>query len=109
MAPLSRHCGHICNRCCYLGANRILHETAKTTVVSLSGMIRFVKRVVFLGIEQLFFVRKEISPGTFKPNVHTIRFVGLSFVFASGEGWRSDAVKPGMIRFVKMAVFSEVQ
>jgi hypothetical protein len=92
-----------------LGANRILHETAKTTVVSLSGMIRFGKRVVFLGIEQLFFVRKEISSGTFKPNVHTIRFVGLSFVFTNRGGRRTDAVKPEMIRFVKMTVFSEVQ
>jgi hypothetical protein len=92
-----------------LGANRILHETAKTTVVSLSGMIRFGKRVVFLGIEQLFFVRKEISPGTFKPNVHTIRFVGLSFVFASGEGWRTDAGKLGWIRFVRTTCFSQIQ
>jgi hypothetical protein len=47
------------------------------------GMIRFVKRVVFPGIEQLVFVRKEISSGTFKPNVHTVRFVGLSFAFTS--------------------------
>ena len=46
-------------------------------------------------IEQLFFVRKEIGSGTFKPNVRTVRFVGLPFVFASGEGRRTDAAKLG--------------
>ena len=72
-------------------------------------VIRFGKRVVFLGIEQLFFVRKEISSGTFKPNVHTIRFVGLSLVFASGEGRRTDAGKLGRIRFVRITCFSQIQ
>jgi hypothetical protein len=41
--------------------------------------------------------------------VHTIRFVGLPFVFTSGGRLQTDAGKPGMIRFVKMAAFSEVQ
>ncbi len=27
--------------------------------------------------------------------VRMIRFGGLPFVFASGEGWRTDAAKPG--------------
>ena len=101
--------GHICEKCCYLGADKIRHENARTTVVCLSGMIRFGKRVVFLEIEQLLFVRKEMSSGTFRPNVHRIRFVGLPSVFTSGGGRQSDAVKPGMIRFVKRVVFSEVQ
>jgi len=60
-----------------------------------SGLIRFGKRVVFLGIEQLSFVRKETGSGTFNPKLHTIRFAGLPSVFASGEGWRTDAAKPG--------------
>jgi len=34
---------------CYLDVNKILHETAKTTVVSLSGMIRFAKMAIFFG------------------------------------------------------------
>jgi hypothetical protein len=33
----------------------------------------------------------------------------LPFVFASHEGWRTDPAKPGMIRFVRIAIFSEVQ
>jgi hypothetical protein len=33
----------------------------------------------------------------------------LPFVFTSGEGLRTDTAKPEMIRFVKMAIFSEVQ
>jgi len=60
-----------------------------------SGLIRFGKRVVFLGVEQVSFVRKETGSGTFNPKLHTIRFAGLPAVFASGEGWRTDAAKPG--------------
>ena len=41
--------------------------------------------------------------------VRKIRFVSLPFVFVSGGGLRTDAVKPEMIRFVKITVFSEVQ
>ena len=43
------HSGDICKKSCYLDANKILHETAKTTVVSLSGMIRFAKMAIFFG------------------------------------------------------------
>ena len=60
-----------------------------------AGMIRFGKRVVLPGIEQLVFVRKETSSGTFNPKLRTIRFVGLPSVFTSGEGWRTDAMKLG--------------
>jgi hypothetical protein len=41
--------------------------------------------------------------------VRMIRFVGLPFDFTSGEGRRTDPAKPGMIRFGKIAVFSEIQ
>jgi hypothetical protein len=59
------------------------------------GMICFGERVVFLGIEQLVSVRRETGSGTFDPKLHTVRFVGLPFVFTSGEGWRTDAAKLG--------------
>jgi len=45
--------------------------------------IRFGEKVVFLGIDQLVFVRKETSSGTSNPKLRTIRFIGLPFVFAS--------------------------
>ena len=61
---IKRHPGHICEKCCYLGANKILHETAKTTVVSLSGMIRFAEMAIFFGVQQLFFIRKAITSST---------------------------------------------
>jgi hypothetical protein len=48
-----------------LDANKILHETAKTTVVSLSGMIRFAKMAVFPGVQHLFFIREAIASGRF--------------------------------------------
>ena len=38
-----------------------------------------------------------------------IRFVGLPSVFASHGSRRTDAAKPGMIRFVKIALFSGIQ
>jgi hypothetical protein len=38
-----------------------------------------------------------------------IRFVDSPFDFTSGEGRRAGPVKPGMIRFGKIAVFSEIQ
>jgi len=60
-----------------------------------AGMIRFGKRVVLPGIEQLVFVRKETSSGTFNPKLRTIRFVGLPLILTNGEGWRTDAVKLG--------------
>jgi hypothetical protein len=41
--------------------------------------------------------------------VRTIGFVDLPFVFTLGEGRRTAAVKPDMIRFGKIAVFSEIQ
>jgi len=57
--------GDICKKSCYLDANKILHETAKTTIVSLSGMIRFVEMAIFSGVQQLFFIRKAITSGRF--------------------------------------------
>ena len=59
-----------------------------------SGLIRFGKRVVFPGIEQLSFVRKETGSGTFSPKLHTIRFAGLPFVSTSGGSRAADAAKP---------------
>jgi hypothetical protein len=56
--------GHICKKCCW-DANRVRYETAKTTVVSLSGMIRFVKTAFFSGGQQLFFIRKMVTAGIF--------------------------------------------
>jgi len=56
---------HICEKCCYLGADKILHERAKTSVVSLSGMIGFGKMAIFPGVRQLFFIRKAITSGAF--------------------------------------------
>jgi hypothetical protein len=41
--------------------------------------------------------------------VRTIRFVGLPFALTSREGWRTDAVKPRVIRFVEISAFSGVQ
>jgi hypothetical protein len=38
-----------------------------------------------------------------------IRFVSLPVVSTRREGWRTDAAKRGMIRFVEIAVFSGVQ
>jgi hypothetical protein len=52
---------------------------------------------------------RRLPPAHSVVEVRTIRFVGLPFVFASGGGRRTDAVKPEMIRFVKVTVFSEVQ
>jgi len=63
----------------------------------------------FLLFGSSFFVRKAIISGTFSPKVRVIRFVGLPSVFTSGGGRRTGAVKPEMIRFVQMTVFSEVQ
>jgi hypothetical protein len=63
----------------------------------------------FVGIGQLFFVRKAITCGTFNPKLYTIRFVGLPFLFTSGEGRRTGAAKPGRIRFVRITCFSEIQ
>jgi hypothetical protein len=56
--------GDICKKCCW-DANGNRYETAKTTVVSLSGMIRFVKTAVFSGGQQLFFIRKMVTSGRF--------------------------------------------
>jgi len=72
-------------------------------------MIRFGKRVVFLRIEQLSFVRKETGCGTFNPKLHTIRFAGLPSVFTSGGSRATDAAKLGRIRFVKITCFSQIQ
>jgi hypothetical protein len=63
----------------------------------------------FPGIGQLFPVRKAITSATFNPKLHMIRFVDLPFVFTSGEGRRTEAVKPELIRFGEIAVFSEIQ
>ena len=60
-----------------------------------AGMIRFGKTAIFSGVEQLFFVRKAIGSGTLTLKVHTIRFVGLPFVFTSHGGWWTDVGKPG--------------
>jgi hypothetical protein len=56
--------GHICKKCCW-DANGIRYETGKTTVVSLFGMIRFVKMAIFSGVQQLFFIRKMVTSGIF--------------------------------------------
>ena len=50
-----------------------------------------------------------LPPADSVVKVRTIRFVGLAFVFPSGEGRRTDVVKLEMIRFGKIAVFSEIQ
>ena len=63
----------------------------------------------FRGIGQLFCVPKAITCGTFNPKLHMIRFVSLPFGFTSGEGWRTDAAKPGRIRFVRTTCFSQIQ
>jgi hypothetical protein len=63
----------------------------------------------FPGIGQLFFVRQAITRGTFNPKLHMIRFVSLPFGFTSGEGWRTDAAKPGRIRFARIGYFSRIQ
>jgi hypothetical protein len=74
-----------------------------------AGVIRFVRMTCFLEFGSFFFVRKAIISGTFSPKAHAIRFVGLPSILTSGEGRRTNAVKPEMIRFVKMTVFSGVQ
>ena len=74
-----------------------------------SGLIRLGKRVVFLGIEQLSFVREETGSGTFNPKLHTVRFVGLPSVFTSGGSRAADAAKLGRIRFVRITCFSQIQ
>ncbi|MFO7772517.1 MAG: hypothetical protein R6V59_00980 [Dehalococcoidia bacterium] len=53
-----------------------------------AGVIRFVKMSIFPGVKLLFFVRKATDSIV---KVHTIRFVGLPFIFASRGGWRTDA------------------
>ena len=72
-------------------------------------MIRFVRMTCFLELSSSFFVREAITSGTFNPKAHMIRFVGSPVVFTSGGGGRIGAVKLEMIRFVKIAIFSEVQ
>ena len=58
----------------------------ETTVVSLSGMIRFVETTIFFGVQQPFLYVRRLPPED-------------SVV----------KVQAGMIRFVKTAIFSEVQ
>jgi hypothetical protein len=82
------HCGHICKESVVIwiiGGN----STGE------AGMIRFVETAIFRGVEQLFLIRKTITSGRFSCQGTTIRFVGLPFVFASREGWRTAAGKPG--------------
>jgi len=49
----------------YLDANKILYKTAKTTVVSPSGMIRFAKMTIFSGVQKAFPICKAIISGRF--------------------------------------------
>ena len=52
---------------------------------------------------------RRLPPADSVVKVRTIRFVDLPFDFTSGGGRRTDPAKPGMIRFGKIAVFSEIQ
>ena len=67
------------------------------------------KWLFFLEFNISFSYVRGLPPEDSVVKVRTIRFVGLPFVFASGGGRRTDVVKPEMIRFVKVTVFSEVQ
>ena len=57
----------------------------------------------------LFTYEWRLPPADPVARVRTLRFVGLPFDFTSGGGRRTDAVKPDIIRFGEIAVFSEVQ
>jgi hypothetical protein len=72
-------------------------------------VIRFVRTTCFLEFGSSFFVRKAITCGTFDPNVHTIRSIGLPFVSTSRGGRQADAAKLGRIRFVRITCFSQIQ
>jgi hypothetical protein len=52
---------------------------------------------------------RRLPPADSVVEVRTIRFVGLAFAFTSREGWRTDAVKPRVIRFAEISAFSGVQ
>jgi hypothetical protein len=72
-------------------------------------MIRFVRMTCFRESGSSFTVRKATTCGTFDPNVHTSRFVGLPCVFTSGGSRAADAAKLGRIRFVRITCFSQIQ
>jgi len=78
-----------------LGADKILHEAAKTTVVSFSGVIRFGKIMSFLlEFNGSFAYAGRLPAGHLAAKARTIRFVGLPFTIASRGG------KARTIRFV---------
>jgi hypothetical protein len=53
----SCHSEHICEKCCHLA-----HRGQN---MGEAGMIRFVKMAIFPGVQQLFFIRRAITSGTF--------------------------------------------
>ena len=55
------------------------------------GMIRFVKMAVFREFSRPFSYVRRLPPEDSVVKVHTIRFVGLPFIFASRGDWRTDA------------------
>jgi len=55
-------------------------------------MIRFVKTAIYLGVQQLFLIRRAISSGTLNPeSTHDSFRQHLPFMFVGRADWRSDA------------------
>jgi hypothetical protein len=65
----------------------------------------FWEKGCFLGIEQLFFVRKETGSGTFNSKLHRVRFVGLAATSTSGEPKRTGPAKLGRFVLQKLPLF----
>jgi hypothetical protein len=72
------------------------------------GMIRFAEMAVPEFDSSSSYAR-GLPPADSVVEVRTIRFVGLPFALTSRKGWRGDAAKPRVIRFVEISAFFGVQ